>query len=90
MCLSIDVVEAHSIRAYSVKTTLLHWPLCFPINSNLSVRWAKELTLAKSIPDLAGRDIFHICAESDQLPHFDLETVVSIFPITQSFGEGKC
>ncbi len=56
----------------------------------VSFPWARELTITKSIPDLAGRDVFHICAVSDQLIHFDLETVVSICPIAQGSGDGKC
>lgn len=56
----------------------------------VSFPWARELTIAKSIPDLAGRDVFHLCAVSDPLTHFDLETVVSIFPITQGSGDRKC
>jgi hypothetical protein len=40
--------------------------------------WAKEIRVAKSLPDFAGREIFHICAVSDELSHFNLETAISV------------
>ncbi|MBN8759966.1 MAG: heparinase II/III family protein [Thiobacillus sp.] len=40
--------------------------------------WAKEVTVKKSIPDFAGRDIFHIYAVSDDLTAFELETAIAI------------
>lgn len=40
--------------------------------------WAKEITVRRSIPDFADREIFHICAVSGEVRSFNLVTVIAI------------
>lgn len=40
--------------------------------------WAKAITVRRSIPDFADREIFHICAVSGELRSFNLETIIAI------------
>lgn len=46
--------------------------VCFP--------WASSVTVTKSLPDFAGRDIFRICAMSETLSVFDLVTTILLQP----------
>lgn len=43
--------------------------------------WASEVKVSKSIPDFAGRDIYHICAVSRASTNFDLSTTIAIDPL---------
>ncbi|MGJ3522808.1 heparinase II/III domain-containing protein [Nitratidesulfovibrio sp. D1] len=40
--------------------------------------WADDITVEESLPDCTGRAIFHVCAVSEALTAFDLETFISI------------
>lgn len=51
---------------------------------SISFPWAEEVTIEKSMPDFAGRDIWHVCAISKESTFFDLETVILVSPLTQS------
>jgi hypothetical protein len=42
--------------------------------------WAQEVTVQRSIPDFAGRELFHICAVSDELEAFEIATTVIVRP----------
>lgn len=46
--------------------------------------WARKVTVSKSIPDFAGRDVFHICAVSQDVMGFDLRTSISFRPVTDA------
>ena len=50
------------------------------IRCTVDFPWACSVTVTKSLPDFAGRDIFHICAMSDALSVFDLVTTISLQP----------
>lgn len=48
---------------------------------SVSFPWAKEVIVEKSIPDFAGREIWHVCAISEETIAFDLETAISVSPL---------
>lgn len=68
----------------------LHSPHLFVVHKNavmmeiggvrctVNFPWAKEITVKKSLPDFANREIFHICAMSDEVSSFSLETAITI------------
>ncbi len=49
------------------------------VSFSVDFPWAQRLTVRKSIPDFAGREIFHICAVSSEVLSFDLTTTISVF-----------
>jgi len=51
---------------------------------SVSFPWAAEVIVEKSIPDFAGREIWHVCAISEETSAFDLETVISVSSLTRS------
>lgn len=84
------VRDTGELRARGRVAFHLHSPHPFSVHGNavtadiVDVRctvnfpWASNVTVRKSIPDFADRQIFHICATSDDVTDFDLHTSIAI------------
>ena len=62
------------------------------VRLTVSFPWATEVSIKKSLPDFAGREIFHVYAVSEDVVDFNLETEIHIEPAhpSKALKPGAC